>query len=85
MMDISPLIIQFVLACHVAPDPKKYLGVRVWNSTACKDIRQRLLSEGVIDDAESPKLTPMGTAWVGFICSTPFPKSVTQWALPNQQ
>lgn len=82
-LEVSPLTIQIMLACFCTPEPSAWFEAEQWTSRAAIDARAWLCTNGLITQAEEPRATDKGKAWVGFICATPLP--VPQWVLPPRE
>lgn len=69
---VAPIVIDFMLACHVSPNPAAEVGENTWNSQAGISTRHWLRDNNLIDNDE--RATDRGSAWVSFICETPLPE-----------
>lgn len=77
-MTVSPIHIEFMLACYVTPAPGERIGRDEWESGAGHQVRKWLAEQQLIDSRD--RATPKGEAWVKFICATPLPEQ--RWVLP---
>lgn len=78
MTERSPLLIHFMLACYVSPEPAAYVGGDRWHSRAGMGARSWLVDNDLVDDHY--RATERGKAWVRAICDTPLP--IATWSLP---
>lgn len=72
-MTQPPIVINFMIACYVSPDPQTNLGSQTWNSEVGLKTREWLLLNGLV--GEDGRATDRGIAWVEQICSTPLPSA----------
>ena len=80
ILAVAPIVINFMMACYVSPDPEENQGKEHWNSPAGMEARQYLEERGMITSDDKPQATERGKAWVGMICQTPHP--VNLWLDP---
>ena len=70
---LPPIVIDFLIACHVTPDPEEKLRRQLWNSPAGRETLHFLRANGMIHP-EKNTTTKLGREWLRRICSTPMPK-----------
>lgn len=69
---MTPLAVEIMLECYCCVEPGANIPDRIWNSSAGKRERQRLVDLDLIHD-DTLRATKLGLAFVEKICATPIP------------
>lgn len=74
--DRPPIVLRFLIACHIAVDPDTEIGMTQWESNAGREVREWLLDNDLVDF--NYRTTPRGKAWLRLASNTPLPVEVYQ-------